>query len=233
MERMNILIACEESQRVCKEFRRLGHNAFSCDILECSGGHPEWHIQGDVLNILNPIPLISTEKGIVFNTMDGLIHTVAKWDLIIAHPPCTYLTVTGNRWFNVERYGEKAIQRMKDRETAARFFMEFVNADCEKIVIENPVGYMSTYYRKPNQVIQPYMFGDAFEKRTCLWLKGVKPLEPTNEVEPPKRKEFKSGKTMPEWYADLWKLSKEERAKERSKTFPGIARAMAEQWGNM
>lgn len=229
---MKVLVACEESQAVCKAFREKGHEAYSCDIIECSGGHPEWHIMKDVLCVLNPTPLVGVDVcGITFDTMDGLIHTVDKWDLIIAHPPCTYLTVTGNRWFNVERYGEKALKRIADREEAAKFFMAFATADCEKIAIENPVGFMSTYYRKPDQIIQPYMFGDAFEKKTCLWLKGLEPLMATNEVEPPAWKKFESGKTMPEWYADLWSLSKEERAKARSKTFPGIAKAMAEQWG--
>ena len=221
---MNVLIACEESQRVCTAFREKGHTAFSCDIIECSGGHPEWHIQGDVLPLLN--------GNCEFETMDGKIHYIdGKWDLIISHPPCTYLTVTGNRWFNVERYGEKAIQRLKDREDAAEFFMQFVNADCDKIAIENPVGYMSSFYKKADQIIQPYWFGDAFEKKTCLWLKGLPDLLPTKTVEPPQRKVFASGKSMPSWYADAWHLPKEQRARERSKTFPGIAQAMAEQWG--
>ena len=221
---MRVLIACEESQVVCKAFREKGHEAYSCDIIECSGGHPEWHIQGDVLPLLN--------GNCKFETKDGQIHSVVgKWALIIAHPPCTYLTVTGNRWLNVERYGEKALKRIADRKEAAEFFMKIANANCKKIVIENPVGYMSTYYRKPDQIIQPYMFGDAFEKKTCLWLKGVEPLKPTDEVEPPERKKFKSGKTMPTWYADIWHLPKEERARLRSKTFPGIALAMADQWG--
>ncbi len=230
---MKVLVACEESQRVCMAFREKGHEAYSCDIQECSGGHPEWHIKGDVLNILNPTPLIGVDEfGIVFETMDGLIHDVEKWDLIIAHPPCTYLTVTGNRWFNVERYGEKAIQRMKDREQAIEFFMSFANANCDKIVIENPIGVISTMWRKPDQIIQPYMFGDSAEKKTCLWLKGVEQLKPTNEVKPPERVKFDSGKTMPKWYADLWHLPKEERSRLRSQTFPGIAKAMADQWGN-
>lgn len=151
--------------------------------------------------------------------------------MLIAHPPCTYLTVTGNRWFNVERYGEKAIKRAKNREEAIQFFMEFANADCEKVVIENPIGVISTVWRKADQIIQPYMFGDAAEKKTCLWLKGVKPLEPTNQVEPPPRVKFESGKTMPKWYAELWHLPKEERSRLRSQTFPGFAKAMAEQWG--
>ena len=236
---MNVLIACEESQAVCIAFREKGHNAFSCDIIPCSGGHPEWHIQSDVLEILSPeLHTVGMGEdvpewyGIQFETSDGKQHFIdGKWDLIIAHPPCTYLTVTGNRWFNVERYGEKAIQRIKDREKAVEFFMKFINAYCDKIAVENPVGVISTEYRKPDQIVHPYMFGDAFEKKTCLWLKGLPTLTATNIVEPPKRKEFESGKTMPGWYADLWHLPPDERAKARSKTFPGIAKAMADQWG--
>ena len=153
------------------------------------------------------------------------------WDLIIAHPPCTYLTVTGNRWFNVERYGEKALQRIKDRNIAVEFFLEFTKAKCDKIAIENPIGYMNSHYRKPDQIIQPWMFGDPFEKATCLWLQNLPKLECTNRVEPPPRVKFDSGKSMPKWYADAFRLPKEERARLRSKTFPGIAQAMAEQWG--
>ena len=221
---MKVLIACEESQAVCKAFREKGHEAYSCDIIECSGGHPEWHIRWDAIALLN--------GNCSFMTCDGSLHRIdGRWDLLIAHPPCTYLTVTGNRWFNVERYGEKAIQRMKDREEAIAFFMSFVNADCEKIAIENPIGIMSTEYRKPDQIIQPWMFGDAVEKKTCLWLKGLPTLVETNVVTPEPRKEFASGKTMPPWYADAWKLPKDERSKLRSKTFLGIAQAMAEQWG--
>ena len=223
-EKMNVLVACEESQAVCKEFRKKGHTAYSCDLFECSGGHPEWHIKGDVLPLLNGV--------CTFQTMDGKVHNVnGNWDMIIAFPPCTYLTVTGNRWFNIERYGEKAIQRYKDRKDAFDFFMAFANADCEKISIENPVGIMSSKWRKPDQIINPWQFGDAFEKKTCLWLKGLPELTPTNIVEIPPRKKFDSGKTMPSWYAEAWHLPKEERAKLRSKTFPGIAKAMAEQWG--
>lgn len=210
---MNILIACEESQRVTIEFRKLGHNAFSCDIIDCSGGHPEWHIKQDVFPLLN--------GSCRFTTMDGTEHYIdGRWDLIIAFPPCTYLTVTGNRWFNVERYGEKAIRRYKDREQAIKFFMSFANANCDRIAIENPVGVMSTEWRKPNQIINPWLFGDAFEKKTCLWLKGLPELTPTNIVDIPPRKKFDSGKTMPSWYAEAWHLPKEERAKLRSKTFP-------------
>lgn len=204
---MKILVACEESQAVTIELRELGHEAYSCDIEPCSGGHPEWHLQQDV------VPLLKE-----------------KWDMIIAFPPCTYLTVTGNRWFNVEKYGDKAIKRIRDREEAIKFFMMFANADCERIAIENPIGIMSTSWRKPDQIIQPYEFGDPYEKKTCLWLKGLPKLLPTNIVKPPPRTKFNSGKTMPTWYAEAFRLPKEERAKLRSKTFPGIAKAMAEQW---
>ena len=220
---MKVLVACEESQAVTIELRKRGWEAYSCDIQECSGGHPEWHINQDVIPLVN--------GNCTFNTVDGNEHTIDnKWDLIIAHPPCTYLTVTGNRWFNVEKYGEKAIKRAKDREEAVGFFMVFANADCNHICIENPVGIMSTRWRKADQVIQPWMFGDAAEKKTCLWLKGLSPLIPTNVVTPPPRKEFKSGNTMPAWYADAWHLPKEERSRLRSKTFPGIAEAIADQF---
>lgn len=203
MKKSKVLLACEESQRVTIEFRKLGYEAYSCDLLECSGNHPEWHIQGDVLNIVND-----------------------DWDMVIAFPPCTYLTVTGNRWFNVERYGEKALSRMSERESAIKFFMKFTDLKAKYVAIENPVGVMSTRYRKPDQIIQPYMFGDGFEKRTCLWLKNLPTLIPTNIVEPEPRIKYKSGKTMPTWY----QVSGKDRAKIRSKTFPGIAKAMAQQW---
>lgn len=229
MKRLKVLVACEESQRVCKAFRDLGHEAYSCDIQEPSGGHPEWHIKTDVLRYLSPVSEIG---GILpFLTMDGESHFIAgKWDLIIAHPPCTYLTVTGNRWFNVEKYGDKAIERHRLRKEAVDFFLEFSIASCEHVAIENPVGVMSTYWRKPDQIIQPYQFGEPYEKKTCLWLKRLPPLQNTNVVKPPERKVFESGKSMPAWYADCWHLSKEERQKIRSQTFEGIAKAMAEQW---
>lgn len=219
---MKVLVACEESQRVCVEFRAKGHEAFSCDIEPCSGGHKEWHIQGDCLPLLN--------GNCTFQTADKQTHAqVGKWDLIIAHPPCTFLTVTGNRWFNEERYGEKAVQRKRDRQEAIDFFMKFVNADCERIAIENPIGIMSTVYRKPDQIIQPYQFGDPARKATCLWLKGLKPLQPTNMVEPEVIR-YKNGKTDDPWHYNTLSLPPKERARERSKTFPGIAKAMAEQW---
>ena len=220
---MRILVACEESQRVTTELRNLGHEAYSCDIQPCSGGHKEWHIQQNVLPLL--------DGHCSFRTMDGLAHTIdAKWDLIIAHPPCTYLTVTGNRWFNEERYGDKARKRKQDREEAIQFFMAFANADCERIAIENPVGVMSTHFRKPDQTVHPYMFGDPERKATCFWLKGLPLLQPTNVVEPVVI-QLKNGKgTDSPWHLNTISLPPAERSKARSKTFPGMAKAMAEQW---
>ena len=197
---MKILLACEESQAVTKEFRLLGHEAYSCDILPTSGNNPEWHLQQDVTSLLNK-----------------------KWDLIIAFPPCTHLASSGAAWFE---------QKRKDgrQQEGIDFFMLFTKSNCPKIVIENPVCFMSKVYRKPDQIIQPYMFGDPYSKRTCLWLKGVPKLIATDEVEPEERVSFSSGRTMPKWYADAWKLPPSERSKIRSKTFPGIAKAMAKQW---
>ena len=229
MKKFRALVACEESQAVTIELRKRGWEAYSCDIQECSGGHPEWHICEDV------IPLVNGDC--VFRTMDGQMHSIqGRWDLIIAHPPCTYLTVTGNRWFNVERYGEKAIQRAKDREEAVEFFMVFANADCEHICIENPVGCMSTRWRKADQIIQPWMFGDNYSKTTCLWLKGLPNLIPEVTEEPEMEyKEWvtKDGvhKRQNKWYFDALSLDPVERAKVRSKTFYGIAHAIATQYG--
>ena len=219
---MKVLVACEESQEVCKAFRALGHEAYSCDIQEPSGGHPEWHILGDALKAID---------GGQVTTMDGETHDVGKWDLLIAHPPCTYLTVTGNRWFNISRYGGKAVQRYKDREEAVEFFMQFVNCDCPRVAIENPIGYMSTAYQKPTQIIHPYMFGDPARKATCLWLKGLPKLTPTDIVEPEIIHYQNGNGTDNPWHMETMKLPPKERAKSRSKTFPGIAKAMAEQWG--
>jgi hypothetical protein len=208
---MKILIACEESQAVCIEFRKRGHEAYSCDVIECSGGHPDWHIKCDVLEQL--------DKG---------------WDMMIAFPPCTHLCVSGAAWFE---------EKKKDgrQQSGIDFFMRFTNCDIQKIAIENPVGIMSGLYRKPDQIIQPYYFGDSFSKKTCLWLKNLDPLyhneHPTlfdsnvTHVDKGEQVTLSSGKTMPKWYSDAFKLSPDERSKERSKTFPGIARAMAEQWG--
>lgn len=205
------------------ELRRRGHRAFSCDILDCSGDHPQWHIKQDV------IPLLG--GNCEFTTCDGKRHAVhGRWDMIIAFPPCTYLTVTGNRWFNVDRYGDRAVQRYKNRRDAIDFFLNFANADCDRIAIENPIGVMSTEYGKPNQIIHPYLFGDPARKATCLWLKGLENLNATNVVEPEIIR-YKNGKgTDNPWHMNTMSLPPDERAKARSKTFPGIAAAMAEQW---
>lgn len=228
---MKVLIACEESQRVCIEFRRLGHEAYSCDIEPCSGGHPEWHIQDDVLRILKPT--YDGEAWLIdFSTMDDEIHVIEKWDMILAFPPCTYLTNTGNRWFNVERYGDRAVLRHLQREKAIEFFLRIANTDCERIAIENPVGVMSSRYQKPDQIIQPYEFGEPERKTTCLWLKGLPKLQPTKIVEP-KIVKCAPGAIECNWHMETLPLKPKERSKLRSKTFIGIAKAMAEQWGRL
>ena len=211
---MKILVACEESQRVCIAFRELGQEAYSCDIQDCSGGHPEWHIKDDALKVLN----------------------YDKWDMVIAHPPCTYLTNAGIQWYDETLYGEKAKLRKIQREEAVQFFMEFSNYDCPRICVENPIGYMNRIYRKPDQIIHPWMFGDNVIKATCLWLKGLPKLVPDvlQKPEIPMIEYYNENVArtyhMSKWYADTWKLDKNERAKIRSKTFPGIAKAMAKQW---
>lgn len=221
---MRVLVACEESQALTIELRRLGHEAYSCDLLPCSGGHPEWHIMNSVSPLLN--------GKCSFLTDDWQIHEVqGKWDMIIGFPPCTYLTVAGNKWFDVIKYKEEAQKRWNDRCVAISFFLSIAYADCEKIAVENPVGCMSTFFRKPDQIVYPYMFGDPERKGTCLWLKGLPKLKPTNIVEP-NIVTYKNGKgTDSPWHINTLGLPKEERAKMRSKTFPGIAKAMAEQWG--
>lgn len=220
---MNVLIACEESQRVCIEFRNRGHNAFSCDIIECSGGHPEWHIHNDVIPILN--------GNCEFKTQDGNEHYINKWDLIIAHPPCTYLCLSGQKHCNENVFGEKARLRKIERDKAIDFFMIFVNARCDKICIENPVGIMSRYYRKADQYIHPYQFGEPTTKKTGLWLKNLPKLTPTNII-PVEYHISGTGRKWDKWFWDSSCISDlKERSKFRSKTFPGIAKAMAEQWG--
>ena len=232
---MKVLVACEESQTVCKVFREKGHEAYSCDILECSGGHPEWHIQGDVLPLLNPTTIYDGYGnelwGIKFATCDGFEHYVLdEWDVIIAHPPCTHLTSSG-QW---------AYKKGKDislKYEAIEFFMRFANADCERICIENPVGVMSSEWRKPDQIIHPWQFGHLAEKQTCLWLKGLPKLIPETEKKP--ELEYfewvdKNGnkKRMQKWMYDIRCISdRKKRAELASKTFEGIAKAMAEQWG--
>lgn len=213
---MKILIACEESQEVCKAFRERGHEAYSADILEPSGGHPEWHIYGDVLPLLN--------GHCTFMTMDGVEHTVAeKWDMLIAFPPCTHLAVSGARHFSKKRADGR-------QQAGIDFFMRMVNADCDMIAIENPIGIMSTVYRKPNQIIHPYEYGHPYRKATCLWLKGVENLAPTKIVEPEIKYYIKKNGKRVSFDALGWKTRD---PKVRSKTFHGIAQAMAEQWGGV
>lgn len=227
---MKVLIACEESQRVCAAFRQKGHESYSCDVIDCSGQHPEWHIKSDVIPLIN--------GNCTFNTLDGNFHTViGKWDLIIAHPPCTYLTVCANKLYNIDKYGEKARKRLKDREKAIEFFMKFVEADCDHIAIENPIGVISTRYRKPDQIIQPYQFGHPFRKSTCLWLKGLPALVPTKVVafESIHSKGKSGGYSGASWVVrdesgKILPYGDPRVAKERSKTYVGIAEAMAKQW---
>ncbi|MGN1478860.1 MAG: DNA cytosine methyltransferase [Acutalibacteraceae bacterium] len=228
---MKVLIACEESQAVCKAFRDKGHEAYSCDIIECSGGHPEWHIKQDVLPLLN--------GNCKFATMDGTGHQInSKWDLIIAHPPCIYLTNCATRHFSLRvTPAEKVVKRWENRAKAAVFFMHFVLADCEKIAVENPVGFMNAAYKKPTQIIHPYMFADSIydreqyvTKATCLWLKGLPPLK-TNGLPKPNNAEIYG--RMPSGKARTWEDTYSRKSEIRSKTFPGIAKAMAEQWGGV
>jgi hypothetical protein len=203
---MRVLVACEESQAVCIEFRALGHEAWSCDLLDCSGGHPEWHMRGDALSAMQ---------------WEG-------WDLILCFPPCTHLASSGARHFAKKR--KSGVQQ-----EGIDFFMACINANAPRVAVENPIGIMSTTYRKPDQIIQPYHYGDPFQKSTCLWLKGLPKLKPTNVVDPGQFVEWITAKgekkRQPKWYYDALKLSPAERAKARSKTFPGIAQAMAQQWG--
>jgi len=232
---MRILVACEESQRVTIELRKSGHEAYSCDLISCSGGYPEWHIQGDVLPILG--------GDCSFETSDGSAHKISgKWDMIIAFPPCTYLTNAGTRHFSPKcNTPEKIAARQKLRESAAEFFLRFANADCEKIAIENPVGYMSKHYKPPTQIIEPYYFAESetdtdnyVTKRTCLWLKGLPPLKRINNLPRPapyRKYVNMHGKVKGVcWCMNVSAANQAERAKQRSKTFMGIAKAMAEQW---
>jgi len=199
---MKVIIACEESQVVTIAFRERGHEAYSCDLQECSGGHPEWHIREDILTVL-----IYPEE------INGMIrHSPGDWDLMIAFPPCPYLTVSANKHYKIKP--ERYYHRIK----AAEFFIELCLADIPKIAIENPIGVMSGFYRKPDQIIQPWMFGHGETKATCLWLKNLPKLKPTNIVD------GREGR--------IWKMPpSEDRSKLRSKTFPGIAKAFAIQYG--
>lgn len=207
---MKILVACEESQAVTIQLRNRGHEAYSCDIQDCSGGHPEWHIKGDVLEEIKK-----------------------EWDMMIAFPPCTYITNAGIGWFNIEKYGDKARERWGLRDKGFEFFMKFINADIPKIAVENPVGWANRYYRSPDQIIHPWYFGDDAKKRTCLWLKRLPKLRYniTKMIEPTPLAYYKRGKKKgkPIHWSDYMMFG-EDRGKKRSKTFPGIAEAMAEQW---
>ncbi len=205
---MKILVGCEESQAVTIELRKLGHEAYSCDLLDCSGGHSEWHIQGNVLEQLDK-----------------------NWDMGIFFPPCTFLTNAGIRWFNEDNYGDKARARKRERKKAFDFVMKLWNSNIPKVVIENPVGWLNSHFRKPNQIIQPYYFGDKESKRTCLWIRGLPNLKHTKIVEPKIYAYFKNGpkKGQPIYGTQYCKFT-ENRSIIRSKTFPGIAKAMAEQW---
>lgn len=239
---MKVLVACEESQAVTIELRKLGHEAYSCDIIECSGGHPEWHIMGDALKMINPSKDVYVDGGISFKTMNGDYRAFpGGWDMILAFPPCTHLAVSGTRHFEKKR----ADGRQRE---GIEFFCQFLNVNCDRVAIENPVGiisgdYIQTHFpdlaekyglpRKHTQVIQPWMFGDNAKKTTCLWLKGLKPLVPDITEEPElEYYEWVCAKTgrkkrQPLWY---YKARTGDHGKNRSKTFPGIAKAMAEQW---
>lgn len=242
--KLNVLIACEESQACCRAFRAMGHNAYSCDLFDCSGTifgtdiaepHPEWHFNHDVTTVLNKTDL-TLQNG-------EQAHVEGEWDIMIGHPPCTYLAVSGAQWyyhpddkdkpFEERRPHPRYPNRAQDREDGANFFLFLAGADVKRIAIENPVGIMSTRWRKPDQSIQPYMFGDPYSKNTCLWIKNLRPLHPSKETDDHgERIFFGSGKSQPKWYSDGFTKTKSavERQKWRSKTFPNIARVIAEQW---
>lgn len=202
-----VLVACEESQEVCKAFRALGHEAYSCDIVPCSGGHPEWHLQVDALELLK-----------------------LKWDLIIAHPPCTYLSKAGGNRLRIN--GEIQEKRFAKGRLAKDFFMEFYNADCPKIAVENPIPLKIFGLPLYSQIIQPYMFGDPWMKTTCLWLKGL-PILMADDIVVPEYKWVNSTDHRKNKKMDTWQTAGARSQKDRSKTAPGIARAMAQQWGGL
>lgn len=218
-----VLVACEESQRVCTAFRERGHEAYSCDIIECSGGHPEWHIMQDVL------PLLNGFCG--FDTMDGVHHYIGRrWDLIIAHPPCTYLSNAGAaRLF--PRKGELNQERLQKGLEAKSFFMKFFEADCSRIAIENPIP--TRIYELPayTQTVQPYEHGEPYSKKTCLWLKNLPPLRPTNIITENVISWVSGGSKDSHGNPRKQSGTSIRDSRRRSKTFPGIAKAMAEQWG--
>jgi len=213
---MRILVACEESQAITKALREYGHDAYSCDLLPCSGGNPEWHIQGDAIK----------------EAYSG------KYDMMIAHPPCTYLAVSGARWM-YNKDGSINQERLANQNEALAFVQKLMDAPIKYIAIENPVSVISSKIRKPEQIVQPWMFGDSATKTTCLWLKNLPKLEATKIVPKGEFKEWvdsKTGKTKRQalWYFDAWNNAKSdaERRTLRSKTFKGMANAIANQWGS-
>ena len=219
---MKVLVACEESQRTCTAFREKGHEAYSCDIQECSGGHPEWHIMGDTLKILRGWCDVVT--------MDGTTHRIeGRWDLIIAHPPCTYLTNASAVRMRVK--GQIQPERYAKAMEAKRFFMAFLNADCEKICVENPVPLKIVDLPPYSQIIEPWMFGEPWIKKTCLWLKGLPYLMPTEIIAEGVQPWVNGGCKDAHWNYRRFQGRKERDPKNRAKTFWGIARAFAEQWG--
>lgn len=218
---MKVLVACEESQAVCKAFRKRGHEAYSCDIIECSGGHPEWHIQDDVLPLLN--------GNREFKTTDGQAHTInGKWDLIIAHPPCTYMSKAGARFMYLTA-GNVNEERLKKALQAKDFFMQFMNADCDRICVENPTPLKIVGLPKESQVIQPYQFGHPYSKRTLLWLNGLPELKPTEILT--EYKPYLPSNTGGVSRGKGGSRGVAHNPKDASKTFEGVAKAMAEQWG--
>lgn len=220
---MNVLVACEESQVVCKAFRARGHNAFSCDIIECSGGHPEWHIRWDALAIIN--------GNCSFMTCDGELHKInGKWDLIVAHPPCTYMSKAGARWM-FPKAGCVSKERLALAMDAKKFFEAFLRADCDRVCVENPRPLKIVQLPKPTQVVQPFQFGHPFSKATLLWLKNLDPLKPTNIIQ--EYKPFLPSNTGAYSRGGGGSRGVAHDAKTASVTFEGIAEAMAEQWGGV
>lgn len=218
---MKVLVACEESQTVCKAFREKGHEAYSCDIQKPSGGHPEWHILGDALKAI---------EGGQVTTMDGQAHDVGRWDLLIAHPPCTYLSKAGGNRLRIDGFIQQ--DRYEKGQKAAEFFLKFLEADIPRIAVENPVPLKIFGLPPYSQIIQPYMFGDEYLKMTCLWLKHLPPLFATDVVVPTQKWVSASDHRAIK-RNDAWARSGRRSQKERSKTFPGIAAAMADQWGGI
>ena len=251
---MKILIGCEESQTVCKAFRELGHEAYSCDILPCTGNRTEWHFQDDIIQVVNGWfdmneVVINDNFALKFDVWNDVHeyeykdHRIKQigwnWDLLIAHPPCTYLSMSGNKW-RYNKDGSRNEERFKQQTEALNFVRSLMLAPVKRIAIENPISVISTFIRKPDQIVQPWMFGDSAQKSTCLWLKNLPLLRPTKIVEKGnfvKWQDNKTGKTkkQPEWYYNAFRNAKspEERKAISSKTFTGIALAMAEQWGDL